>query len=611
MASDFIADEIIDSIKRNFDIVDFIGRYVPLKKSGRNFLGLCPFHSEKTPSFSVSPEKQIYHCFGCGAGGDLIRFLMDIDSLTFQEAVIYLANDAGVNVPQFKEHYSNDPKDQLKSKMLQAYDLTSKLYHYLLLETEHGQSAMNYLLKRGFTRELIETFNIGYSPPSWDTLKNFLLKRGFTQEILEQAGLIIKKDDGRTYDRFRNRVMFPISDKQGKVIAFGGRVLDDSLPKYMNSPETLIFSKSKIIYNLDLAAKEIRKKRQAILFEGYVDTISVWKAGIQNGIATLGTSLTDDQAKILKRYADEVLISYDSDQAGQQATYRAIDVLQKIGFQLKVVQIPQGLDPDDYISKFGSESFKQDILSSTITGTAFKLQFTRKDYNLKDHTELMKYLTNAIEVISDLHHAIEREHYLKSLSEEFQISYNSLKNDLNQIYLEKRKKKVKSRDNLTVKWNNNINNGNHVGRLKTLYPAYYNAEKNLIYLMMKDREIAKKVQQDIGSEFHVEDFAVLAAYLYSFYGNGNNSDLNRFISSIEDQHYMKLATQLAMLEINEDVSEHELNDYIMQVKKYNLNLEIKKKREAQLKAERNNDFAKSVQIGLEIIELRNQLNLGN
>lgn len=604
MSSRYISDEVLDNVRRRYDIIDVVGQYVPLKKSGRNFSGLCPFHSEKTPSFSVSPEKQIYHCFGCGAGGDIFRFMMDIEGLSFKEAVIYFAKEANIEIPDYKEDYVPDPNEEQRIKLIEVYELASKLYHYMLLETEHGREALDYLQKRGFTRAIIEEFNIGYSPPAWDTLKNFLLKRGYDEDFLEQAGLLIKADNGSIYDRFRNRVMFPILDLKGRIIAFGGRVLDNSLPKYLNSPETIAFNKSRTLYNLHAAKKELRKKREVILFEGYVDTISAWRAGIFNGVATLGTSLTEEQVKILKRYADQIIISYDSDAAGQQATYRAIDILHKIGFLVKVLQLPQGLDPDDYVNKFGADSFKDKLSNSTITATAFKLQYLKKDFDLTDELERMKYLNSAMDVITELQHAIEREHYLKSLADEFKISFKSIKDDFNQIYYEKRKKKENNRDNLAFKWNNIINNGNYAGKLKALNPAYYNAEKILISLMLGSKEIADKVQKEIGSEFHVEDFAVMAAYLYSFYGKGNEPDINNFITSIDDKKYINLSTQLAMLEINENVSENQLNDYITQVKNYNLDLEIKKKREEQNNAERNKDFLRSAQLGQEIILLR-------
>ncbi len=607
MPSNYISDEILDKVRQHYDIVETIGQYVSLKKSGRNYLGLCPFHSEKTPSFSVSPDKQIYHCFGCGAGGDVIRFLMDTEGYDFKEAVIQLANDAGILLPNLPNHIVSDPNEKERNKTYEIYDLASKLFHYLLLETDYGKNAFSYLTKRGFTRSIIEEFHVGFAPQSWDTLTSFFEKRDFSLEKVEQAGLIIKKEDGRYYDRFRDRIIFPITDLQGRVIAFGGRVLGDSLPKYLNSPETKIFNKSRILYNLGNAKKEIRKKRQAVLFEGYVDTISAYRAEIYNGVATLGTSLTIEQAKLLKRYCDEVIISYDSDAAGQQATLRAIDILQGEGCTTKIIQLPQGLDPDDYINKYGTEAFSQQIYHSTITSTAFKLYYIRKDYNFNDEKDRVIYLTKVLEIIADLQHAIEREHYLKNLAEEFQISYESLKNDLNQIYYQKRKKKEKTRDNLTYKWNNIINNGKHMESHNKLYPAYYNAEKYLVSLMLRDKIVAEKVEREIGSAFHVEDFAVLAAFIYSFYGEGHEADINKFMMTLTDKKYINLAAQLAFAEINEVISDDELNDYIVQVKKHSLELEIKQKKEEQLKAERNKDFTKSAEIGIEIIKLRHQL----
>ncbi|WP_339064162.1 DNA primase [Tepidibacillus marianensis] len=410
-----------------------------VKKSGRNYTGLCPFHSEKTPSFTVSPDKEIYHCFGCGAGGDVIKFVMDIENYSFIEAVGFLATEAGITLPKLE--YIQPEEDGRKTQLVQAHDLAAKLFHYLLLETEHGKEPYRYLLDRGVSKTAIETFQIGFATSSWDFLKKFLVKRGYTEEFLEEAGLLARNENGY-FDRFRNRIMFPIYDPKGRVIAFGGRVMDDSLPKYLNSPETLIFNKSKTLYNLHLAAKEIRKKRQAILFEGYIDTISTWNAEVYNGVATLGTSMTEQHAQILRRYADEIIISYDSDSAGQQATYKAIELLQPLGFQLKIAQMPQGLDPDDYVRTYGTRAFKEQILTTTISATAFKLNFIRKDYQISEENEQLKYIAKALEMIVDLPRAIEREHYLRGIADEFKLSYESLKNDMNQIYYEKRKKRI-------------------------------------------------------------------------------------------------------------------------------------------------------------------------
>lgn len=606
MQSKFIPEDILDNIRHNFDITDLVSQYVKLKKKGRNYFGLCPFHSEKTPSFSVSPDKQIYYCFGCGEGGDVIRFIMNIEGFDFIEAVSYLAKESGIVFPEMDKYFTPEPKDQQRESMLEAYNLASKLYHYILLETKQGEGAVQYLTKRGFSREDIEIFNIGYSPNSTETLNNFLTKRGFSLDLQEQAGLISKSENGRVYDRFRDRIIFPIADIQSRVIAFGGRILENGQSKYLNSPETKIFNKGNMLYNLNLAKKEIRKTGRAILFEGYIDTIAAWKAGINYGVASLGTSLTEQQALILKRYAEEVYISYDSDNAGQQATLRAIDVLTKVGSKVKIVQLPKGYDPDDYISEFGGESFKSDIIEQALTTTSFKLNYIKKDYNLKDGTAKLEYLNNALEIISDLNHAVEHEHYLKTLADEFQVSLDSLKSDFHQIYKVKRNKKIFGRDKLTTVRSNIINDGKEYGKQKILYPAYYNAERNLIYLMMRNTEITKRVYDEIGNAFHVDDFVVLASYLYSYFNKGYKPEINKFISYIEDEKYSKLATRIAMSDINEDITTKELNDYIKQVKGHVIDLELKRKRTEQIKAERNNDIAKSLEIGQEIINLRNR-----
>ncbi len=385
--AELIAEEKINQIRQSVDIVDVIGEYIQLKKQGRNYFGLCPFHGENSPSFSVSPDKQIFHCFGCGAGGNVFSFLMEKDGLTFVEAAAKLAAKAKIDLDiQTNTQAKSVPKEF--QQMLEAHDLLRKFYHHLLVNTKDGQDALEYLLGRGFTKESIEKFQIGYSLPSWDYTVKLLTKKGFSMELLEQSGLIVKRErDGATFDRFRNRIMFPILDRNGNTIAFSGRSLGGEDPKYLNSPETAIFNKSKTLYNYHLARSQIRKHQHAVLFEGFADVIAADRSGVVNGVATMGTSLTDDHIDMLRRNSQTVTICYDSDNAGIEAAFRAGTMLANAGSNVLVSLMPDGLDPDDYIKKYGEEKFSKDVIGASITFMAFKLLYFRRGKNLQHEGE--------------------------------------------------------------------------------------------------------------------------------------------------------------------------------------------------------------------------------
>ena len=355
-----ISEEILEKIKSQNDIVDVISERVRLKKAGRNFTGLCPFHNEKTPSFSVSQEKQIYKCFGCGEAGNVISFVMKDKNLPFIEAVKYLANRA--NIPL---KLGNGEQSQSNRKKELLYKVNVEAAKFFFSNLMNNQNAKEYFLNRGIKEETIKKFGLGYANDSWNSLMFYLRKKGINDGLLEEAGLIsVNKEKGRKYDRFRNRVMFPVFDYQGKVIGFGGRVLDDSKPKYLNSPETLVFQKGTNLYGLNFALKHNMSERYFVIVEGYMDLISLHQYGITNVVASLGTALTINQARLLKRYADKVVISYDADLAGQMATLRGLEILRTAGFDVRVLSIPQGKDPDEYVRSNGREAFLKSIPSS-------------------------------------------------------------------------------------------------------------------------------------------------------------------------------------------------------------------------------------------------------
>lgn len=598
-----IPEETIEKIRLSVDIVDVISEYVQLKKQGRNYFGLCPFHGENTPSFSVSPDKQIFHCFGCGAGGNVFSFLMDLEGYSFSEAAVNLAQKVNIDLSDYEKQTTVSEKNNDASKMQEAHELLKKFYHHLLLNTKEGQPALDYLTNRGFTREIIDKFEIGYALDSWDFATKFLQKRGFRPELMERAGLLVKKEDtGSFFDRFRNRIMFPIWDHQGKTIAFSGRVLEKGQePKYLNSPETIIFNKSKTLYNFHQARLAIRKQQQVVLFEGFADVISADSADVPNSIGTMGTSLTDEHVKIIRRNAESVIICYDSDNAGLDAALRASSMLVDAGCYVRVATMPNGMDPDDYIKKYGAEKFKNDVIGASLTLMAFKMQSLRKGKNLQDEGERIRYIEDVIKEITTLENAVERDHYLRQLSSEFSISLDALKQQQLQYYKTERKK----RDNFS--WNRNNTKAKPALTKQHLLKAYQNAERFLIAYMLRDRDIAEKVQDQLQAEFNIEEHQAIITYLYAFYEEGHEPDISTFLTRIHDENLKRIVTDIAMISVEEEVTDSVLSDYVKQVLNHKKLSMIKEKESEQLEAERSKDYLKAATIANEIIQMKKAL----
>ncbi|MBG9797975.1 DNA primase [Brevibacillus laterosporus] len=608
-------EEFVNQVRAAVDIVDVVGEYVQLKKRGRAYLGLCPFHSEKTPSFNVNAERQFYHCFGCHAGGDVFSFVMQVEQLSFPEALQKLADRVGLTPPAPLAHEDN-PMQSVKAKMYEAYRFVAKLYHYVLTSTPYGSEALRYLENRGFTRTTIDEYMIGFAPESWDFVKDNLVKRNFPLELMVEAGLLSSNDRGRVYDKFRKRVIFPIQDSQGEVIGFGGRSIDGSEPKYLNSPETLLFNKSRTIFNLHRARSQMRKRNQVILFEGYADVIAAWQAGISNGIATLGTAFTEQQAHLIRRNTDQVILCYDGDFAGQDATAKAIDQLQKAGCTVRIAPLPQGSDPDDYIRQYGAEQFSQQVLLQAMPVTSFQLKHLRSKTVIQDEVDKAEYVRQALEFIVTLPNAIERDMYERQLSEEYSLSLEAVKTEAKKLY--KQQKIMKQRDKVTAPWNNSINNGKF---MVTKAPAHENAERMLLYYMLRDPEIALRVQQECNADFQVDEHSALAAYLYAYYAEGHPADPGAFIHYVEDEKCKQLASGLAMMECRDDVSDKEIEDYIKQVNNYPVRAELQRLREQQkqlnLQAgstideeQRKKLIIEAALLGMKIAEMENALREG-
>ncbi|MDV7765164.1 DNA primase [Peribacillus sp. CSMR9] len=597
-----IEDEKINQIREAVDIVDLIGEYVQLKKQGRNYFGLCPFHGENSPSFSVSAEKQIFHCFGCGAGGNIFTFLMDIEGYNFVESAKVLAEKG--NVPLDVEINKDSKRSNMPAgsqQMVEAHDLLRKFYHHLLVNTKEGQDALEYLLKRGFTEETIEKFQIGYSLDSWDFVSKFLLKRGFPAEYMEQAGLIIYREKDESYfDRFRNRVMFPIMDHQGNTIAFSGRAMGDDEPKYLNSPETPIFNKSKTLYNFHHARPHIRKKEQVVIFEGFADCISAVRAGVVNSVATMGTALTEQHIQLLKRNTDQILICYDSDSAGLNAANRAVNMLQDHDFSVKVAHMPDNLDPDDYIKEFGEKSFVSEVIGDSLTYMAFKMHYLRRGKNVNNEGDRIQYIEEVLKEISRLPNAVERDHYLRQLSSEFSLSLDALEQQQRQVFFTERKKGTLPQPAAPKKMALQYEH--------KLKPAHHNAETKLIAHMLKSRDMTFKIQQLLGQTvFHVDEHQAIITYLYAFYEDGHEPDTSFFLTYLPDPNLRRIVSEIEMMSVNEEVTDKELTDCINQVLKYEKLLKIKEKQVEEKDAVRRSDYVAAAQIAMEIIKLRKML----
>lgn len=421
-----ISNEFVDDVRGRYDIVQLISEYMPLKKSGRNYFGLCPFHGEKTPSFSVSQDKQIFHCFGCGEGGNVFSFIMKMEGHTFPDAVKDLARRAGLTLPQASPSAERD--ERTNKRLREAMQWAAKYFQHVLSKPQ-GLAARQYLEKRGLTPEVITQFGIGFSNDRWDEIKQFLMKKSFTDRELVLAGLLTENEQ-KIYDRFRNRIMFPIHNQRGEMIAFGGRAIGDAMPKYLNSPETPLFDKGKNLYALHVAKESIRREKQVIIFEGYMDVIAAHQAGVSHTVASLGTSLTDAQARLLRNHAEEVVIIYDADAAGQAATWRGLQILRQAGCLVKVGRLPKGLDPDDYIRRFGGEVFRRDIVDKALLLVDYQLATLANQFDLKKDDDRIRLFDKVCEALIAVENAMEREDYLVKAAAMLQVPVDSIREEL-------------------------------------------------------------------------------------------------------------------------------------------------------------------------------------
>ena len=421
------SDELLEEIKSKNDIIDIISEYVTLKRSGRSFFGLCPFHKEKSPSFSVSPDKQIFHCFGCGVGGDVFRFISKIENVNFKEAVELLANRANVQLP-ILENSGDEKLAILKDKVYKVNECAALFYHQNLY-TPAAKPGQEYVKKRHLDNKTLKTFMIGYSG-RFDELYKELRKQGFQDEEILASDLVNRNSDGRYIDRYRNRLMFPIFDVRNKVIGFGGRVLDDSKPKYINSPENVVYSKGRNLFAMNIVKPQ--RPKTIIMVEGYMDAISLHQRGISNAVASLGTALTEAQGRLLRRSCEKVIIGYDADGAGQAATLRGLEILNNLGCDIRILQIEGAKDPDEFVVKYGPEKF-QKYVDKAISLVEFKVKMLKKELNLEVVNDKIKFLNEVAKILSKVENNMEREVYIDKISSEYMVSKEAIYSEINKL----------------------------------------------------------------------------------------------------------------------------------------------------------------------------------
>lgn len=562
-----IPREFIQQLVMTCDIEDVISSYVVLKREGRNKKCLCPFHSEKTPSMVVYPDTQSFYCFGCGTGGDVISFIMKIENLDYVESIKFLSQRYGLEVPS---NSNIENAGMIRSRILEMNREAARFFHKCL-KSPIGVQGLQYFKKRQLPAKVITKYGLGYAPNSWDSLIKHLKSKGFTINEMEQAKLVSKGKNNSYYDFFRNRVMFPVIDLRGNVIAFGGRVLDDSKPKYLNSPETVVFKKSKNLFSLNFAKKV--KLDNLILAEGYMDVIAINSAGFENVVATLGTALTPEQARLISKYTEEVIIAYDSDQAGQNATHRAINLLSEVGIIAKSLHIKDAKDPDEYIKKFGASRFKL-LLDGASDVVKYELKTAKQKFDLDDSLQKQEYIKRASYIIANVKGKIAREIYAGIVSKETEISIENILSMINGIdrYNQEKSKKEEWKE---IQENKVIYN-NKVNPQKRDFLLQSEAEEGIIQYLLRDFQLKDYILKKISVDDFVTDFnkRVFKTIIDNIteYNELTFSEILNFFTPEEKNEIARIQARKRNEKFNIEV----LDDYMKILLDYKESLDVKK-----------------------------------
>lgn len=567
-----IPEEVIDNVRSAVNIVDVVSRYVQLRKAGKNLFGICPFHDEKTPSFSVSEDKQIFHCFSCGRGGNVFKFLMDLEKISFPEAVRRVAEFG--NVPLDDKYVKKSPKSAYsatQSEMIGLYEKAAELYHHVLVNTQLGEKALAYLKKRGITEADMQDFDLGFAPADQDLLLSFLKEQQIDQKQMQDSGLFIETADGSLKDRFFNRIMFPIKDNNGKIVAFSGRSLvkDDQHPKYLNSPETSIFNKGKVLYNFSQARPEIVQKKTVILYEGFMDVIAAHRAQVANGIATMGTSLTEDHVRALKRVASRVVICFDGDEPGQRAIAKAIALIKQTSdLQISVIFIPDNRDPDEYVRDKGVESFQKLMNQTGESSTAFLLKFDRMGLNLANENDQLEYLKKALQRIGELNDALEQDLYLNQLAEEFSIDKRDLKNQLRESVADRIAHTPRQFDPGPAPappptFENQVEKTENIPKkLSSVDISQY----RLLARALNHHDVWLKLQSLPDFYFPNEQLETIYMLAGGYLAKNQEYDAADFMDYLKEPELQSVVANIESINLSPDYTEEEIKDYISLIK---------------------------------------------
>ena len=559
----YYSDEIIEEVRSKNDIVDVISSYVKLQKKGSSYFGLCPFHNEKSPSFSVSREKQMYYCFGCGAGGNVFTFLMEYENYSFQEALKYLADRAGVELPEAE--YSKEARERADQKaILLEINKVAAQYFYVQLKSPQGAHALSYLKDRGLSDEMIHSFGLGYSNKYSNDLYQYLKSKGYRDELIVKAGLVTVDERYGVSDKFWNRVMFPIMDSNSRVIGFGGRVMGDAKPKYLNSPETMIFDKSRNLYGLNRARSS--RKPYFLLCEGYMDVISLHQAGFSNAVASLGTALTPGHASLIKRYVEEVYLTYDSDEAGTKAALRAMPILKDVGITARIIRMEPYKDPDEFIKHLGAEAFEERIHKAR-NGFMFGLEVLERDYDLTTPEGKTDFMKEAAKRLTQFDEEIERSNYIEAVAKTYHVGFEELRKLVLkmavQTGLAKQVERPKRLD----------------GKSREKEDGHVKSQKILLTWLIEDEGIFNQIRRYITpDDFTGELYKKVAALLYEQY-EGQDVNPARIMNHFTDEEEHREVASLFHTKIREltTISEQEkaLKETIIRVKGHSIDTAAK------------------------------------
>ncbi|MCM0599368.1 DNA primase [Periweissella fabalis] len=546
-----IPEDVINQVRTAVNITDVVSEYVQLHKQGRNLFGKCPWHDERTPSFSVNEQKQIFHCFSCGRGGNVFQFLTEMKNLSFPEAVLEVAKIAHIEIDQqyVESTNSNKPANE-HAALYDLYAEAAKLYHHMLMNTSAGQDALDYLHQRGLDDDTLDLFHLGYAPKE-PLLLPFFQERGVDYQLLRQSELFIENEDGSLRDRFVNRVLFTIRNSNGQVIAFSGRSLThDEQAKYINSPESVLFNKSQELFNFDLAKNPIKRSKDIILFEGFMDVIAAFSAGVQNGVASMGTSLTVEQVKKISRIANRILIAYDGDAAGQAATKRAIDLINQVApaLSIQIINLPDGLDPDEYLRKYGKQEFTNAVTHGLETPVTFAMRYLKQGRNLANEAEKLGYLDEVLKMLATVDNPLERDLQVNQLAQEFNVGATSLHEQLKHLI----QQMPMANSSAATGYKNTRNSNLYGQKAATSLPEPQlkvrsrteRAERTLLVWMLHDWHVWQEVTAISDFHFTKLEYETLFLLAQGYWSTHHQYDLGLFLDYLNDTNLARVLTDL-------------------------------------------------------------------